>query len=54
VIAKYILAGLGALFLIAALVRVSRGGGIAHPQTPTWLLIAIIFASVSGWLFYRT
>ena len=54
VIAKYILAGLGAVFLIAALLRLSRGGGVTHPQTRTWLLIAVIFATVSGWLFYRT
>ena len=53
-IAKYIFAGLGAVFLIAAVARLSRGGGLAHPQTRTWLLIAVIFASVSGWLFYRT
>lgn len=45
--------GLGAVFLIAALARVSRGGGLTHPQTRTWLLIAIIFGSVSGWLFNR-
>ena len=54
-IAKSILAGLGAVFLIGALARVSvGGGGLTHPQTRTWLLIAIIFASVSGWLFFRT
>jgi hypothetical protein len=53
VIAKYILAALGAVFLIAALARVSSGGGLTHPQTGTWLLVAVIFASVSGWLFYR-
>ena len=53
-IAKYILAGLGAMFLIGALARASRGGGLTHPQTRTWLLIAIIFGCVSGWLFYRT
>jgi len=54
VITKYILAGLGTVFLIAALLRLSRVGGVTHPQTRTWLLIAVIFATVSGWLFYRT
>ena len=52
--AKYILAGLGAVFLIAALARLSRGGVGSHPQTRTWLLIAVIFGGVSGWLFYRS
>jgi pheromone shutdown protein TraB len=50
--AKYILSVLAAAFLIAALLRLSRGGGsIAHPQTKTWLLISGIFAAVSAWLF---
>jgi hypothetical protein len=42
---------LAVAFLAAALIRVSRGGGISHPQTRTWLLIAVIFAAVSAWLF---
>ena len=49
--AKYILAGLAVAFLAAALIRVARGGGISHPQTKTWLLIAVIFGVVSAWLF---
>ena len=49
--AKYILAVLAVAFLAAALMRVSRGGGILHPQTKTWLLIGVIFAAVSVWLF---
>ena len=49
--AKYILAVLAVAFLAAALVRLSRGGGIAHPQTKTWLLISVIFGAVSSWLF---
>jgi hypothetical protein len=53
VAAKYILAALAAAFLAAALIRLLRGGGIAHPQTKTWLLIAVIFAAVSSWLFSR-
>ena len=51
--ANYILAALAVVFLVAALMRVSRGGGIAHPQTRTWLLISVIFAAVSAWLFSR-
>jgi hypothetical protein len=49
--AKYILAVLAVAFLAAALMRLSRGGGISHPQTKTWLLIGVIFATVSAWLF---
>ena len=49
--AKYILALLAVTFLAAALVRVARSGGISHPQTKTWLLIAVIFGAVSAWLF---
>ncbi len=48
---KYILAVLAVGFLAAALMRLSRGGGISHPQTKTWLLIGVIFAIVSAWLF---
>jgi hypothetical protein len=51
--AKYILAVLAVGFLAAALMRLSLGGGISHPQTRTWLLIGVIFGVVSGWLFYR-
>jgi hypothetical protein len=54
VIAADILALLSAAFLVAGLLRLARGGGITHPQTRTWLLIAVIFGGVSGWLFYRT
>jgi hypothetical protein len=51
VAAKYILATLAVAFLTAALMRLSRGGAIRHPQTKTWLLISVIFAAVSAWLF---
>jgi hypothetical protein len=51
VAAKYILAGLAVVFLVAALMRLSRGGGVSHPQTTTWLLVAVIFAAVSAWLW---
>ena len=49
--AKYILALLALAFLVAALMRLSRGGAVSHPQTKTWLLIAVIFGVVSAWLF---
>jgi hypothetical protein len=54
VAAKYILAVLAVAFLAAALMRLSRGGGFSHPQTKTWLLIGVIFAAVSAWLFHRS
>ena len=44
--AKYILGALAILFLIAG---ISRRGQI---QGPTWLLVAVIFGAVSGWLFF--
>jgi hypothetical protein len=53
VAAKYILAALACAFLIAAALRLTRGGGIGHPQTRTWLTVGVIFAAVSAWLFYR-
>jgi len=51
VAARYILVALAAVFLAAAVMRLSRGRGISHPQTKTWLLIGVIFAAVSAWLF---
>ncbi len=48
-LAKYIFGILAAVFLIAGtLRRVSSDGG---PQSRTWLLIGVIFAVVSLWLF---
>ena len=47
--AKYILAGLAAVFVVMALMR----GGPSHPQSRTWLLIGVIFGAVSAWLFYQ-
>lgn len=49
--AKLVLAVLALAFLTAALIRLSRGGGISHPQTKTWLLIAVIFGAISVWVF---
>jgi hypothetical protein len=51
--AKYILAALSALFLVLAVWRMASGDARTHPQTRTWLLIGIIFAAVSVWLFSR-
>jgi len=50
--AKYIIAALAVVFLIAGLARLVRDGGRSHPQSNTWLLIAAIFGIVSAWLFY--
>jgi len=51
--AKYILAVLSAIFLVLAASRLAKGGAASHPQTRTWLLIGVIFAAVSAWLFSR-
>ena len=50
--AKYILSLLSVVFLAAATLRLARDGHL-HPQSRTWLLIGVIFAVVSGWLFAR-
>ena len=50
---KYILAGLAAVFLVAALVRLTAARGSSHPQVRTWLLLGVIFSVVSAWLFYQ-
>ncbi len=49
-VAAYILLVVGAMFLIAAIVRLTRDQGRLHPQSRTWLLIAGIFAAVGVWL----
>jgi hypothetical protein len=46
--AKYILAAVALILVIAAATR-----GFSGPQARTWLLVAGIFAVVSGWLFVR-
>ena len=51
--AKYILAALAVLFLVLGLARLSRGGGVTHPQARTGLLVGVIFGAVSAWLFSR-
>ena len=50
--AKYILAVLALVFLIAAVRRLGGDGGALNGQSRTWLLIAVIFALVSAYLFY--
>jgi hypothetical protein len=51
--AKYILAALSALFLVLAAWRLAGGTAASHPQARTWLIIGVIFALVSAWLFYQ-
>lgn len=48
--AKYILAALAAVFLAAALWRLARDGFKLAPASRTWLMVALIFFAVSGWL----
>lgn len=50
--AKYILAVLSVVFIVLAISRMGRWG-VSHPQSRAWLIIGIIFAVVSAWLFYR-
>jgi len=54
VAAKYVLAVFAVFFIAAALVGLSRGDRISHPRTKTWLLVGVIFAVVSAWLFSRS
>jgi uncharacterized membrane protein HdeD (DUF308 family) len=53
VAAKYILAALAVIFLVLGLTRIARRGRRAHPQSRTWLIVAVIFGAVSAWLFYQ-
>jgi hypothetical protein len=46
-LARYILAALAILFLLAGGTR-----GARHPQGRTWLTVGVIFAAVALWLFY--
>ena len=50
--AKYILAALACVFLVAGTFRRLTGGSV--PQSRTWLLVGAIFAAVSLWLFSRS
>jgi len=42
---------LSVAFLAAAAMRAMRGGRVSHPQTKTWLIVGVVFAAVSLWLF---
>jgi hypothetical protein len=46
---KYIFGALAAVFLLLAAFSLARGSA---PQIRTWLLIAVIFAVISGYLFF--
>jgi DMSO reductase anchor subunit len=50
---KYILAVLSIAFFAAGGRRLIQDAGRLHPQSRTWLLIAVIFGVVSSWLFVR-
>lgn len=51
--ARYILAVLAAVFLAAALWRLSRDGFKLAPASRTWLMVALIFSAVSAWLWWN-
>ena len=50
--ARYILAALGSIFLLLAVVGIATGR--PRPQTRTWLLVGGIFLAVAVWLFSTT
>jgi hypothetical protein len=52
-LAKYILAAVGAVFLLLALGRIVKDGGRVGPASRTWLIIAIVFGAVSLWLQFN-
>jgi len=49
--ARYILLGVGAFFLIAAVLRMGRQGWRISPAARTWLLVGVIFIAVAAWQF---
>ncbi len=51
--AKYILAVAAVVFLAAGALRRGGHAPAARAQSHTWLLIGVIFAIVSVWLFWR-
>jgi hypothetical protein len=53
VYAKYILATVAFVLAVAAFAQGGRRGVLRHPQTRTWILVALILGLVSGWLFAR-
>jgi hypothetical protein len=48
---KYILAALSLIFLAAAARRRTRSSADAGGQARTWLVIGVMFAAVSTWLW---
>ncbi len=48
--AGYILIALAVVFCLAAIRNLAAGRGFSHPQTRTWLLVAVIFTLVSAWV----
>ena len=49
--AKYILAILSVVFLLAAGLRLIRDCGRIAPASKTWLVVAVVFGAVSLWLW---
>lgn len=49
--ARIILPALALFALVAAAIRLVRDGGRIAPASRTWLLVGVIFAAVSGWLW---
>ena len=49
--AKYVLAILAVVFAAAAILRVVRDGGRVSAASRTWLIVTMIFALVSSWLW---
>lgn len=50
--ARHILFVLALVFLGAAVWRLMRDGFALAPASRTWLLVALIFGAVSGWLWW--
>ena len=48
---KYIFPILAAIFLGAALKRMTRTGNRSDPAARTWLIIGVIFAAAGTWLW---
>jgi uncharacterized membrane protein len=51
VFVKYLFAALAIFLLLIGCLRLVRDGWRYHPQSATWLVVAVIFAIASAWLF---
>lgn len=51
--AKYILAVVGAIFLVLAVGRIVRDQGRLLPAARTWLIVGGLFCLVSLWLWFN-